>query len=186
MAEKGKIVVGRAIAPEGMGGEKPTAKKKVETVKVKKEKTERERVRRVNRKREVVSVAGVGVLVVTLVALLVVGMKNLTEIVNRKAEDSLAEVVTVEPTIEIYDEGAGTSRTEGVSARVKEYVGLIERDLEELGVKATRAVLPAGKMREIDIYLEGSATYYKVSIDRGAGVSAEDIVRMKKYLEEQG
>ena len=86
-----------------------------------------------------------------------------------------------EPTVEIYDQ----SHSGHVSDRVKDYVGQMEYDLDELGYKVTRAVLPAETTREVDFYLEGYSAYFKVNIDRETGVSAEDIDRMIKYLTER-
>ena len=85
------------------------------------------------------------------------------------------------PTVEVIDEAGA-----GVTSRMKEYIGVIERDFAELGYTVDRAVVPAGKSREVDVFLEGRDYYIKLNIDRGTAVSAEDASRMIKYLEEQG
>lgn len=82
---------------------------------------------------------------------------------------------------EIIDE-AGT----GVTRKVREYVGFLERDLGEYGYKLVKSVLPKDKTRELDVYIEQFKGYFKLSLDRGVGVSAEDMDRMIRYLKGQG
>lgn len=95
--------------------------------------------------------------------------------------DTTAEI---RPTIEIIDEDATPGSQ--ITSRMREFVGQLEVDLAEYGLKATRAVVPAGSVRQINIYLDGKNGYVKTLLDRGAGVSAEDISRMLKYLESIG
>lgn len=83
------------------------------------------------------------------------------------------------PSVTIEDVGNA-----GITERMKEYVGKVEQDFYAYGYKVARAVVPAGKAREIDVYLDGREEYYKLNIDRGSAVSAEDAVRMIKYLDE--
>lgn len=83
----------------------------------------------------------------------------------------------VGPTIEIVDEASV-----GVSRKVREYVGYLEQDLHDYGITLTRAVLPRDKSREVDVYIADFEGYFKLSLDRGAGVSAEDLERMLRYL----
>lgn len=85
-----------------------------------------------------------------------------------------------QPTVHIIDEN-GT----GITARMKEYVAQIEGDFRDLGYTVDRAVVPAGKSREIHLFLEGYDFYIKFNIDRGTAVSAEDTDRMIKYLSEK-
>lgn len=96
-------------------------------------------------------------------------------IVNRVEDEK--ETVVLKPTIEIIDE-AGT----GITSRMKEYVATIERDFADIGLSANRAVVPAGKMREIHIFLNGYEPYMKLNIDRGTAASAEDAKRMLQYI----
>ena len=94
-------------------------------------------------------------------------------------------VVTAEPTIEIVDESA--NRTGGkITSRMNNYIGLLELDLKSYNITPIKAVIPEGAIREIHIYLDGYSGYLKVSIDRGAGVTAEDTERMLRYLQGQG
>lgn len=72
-----------------------------------------------------------------------------------------------------------------ISARVRTYIGQLEQDLQDLGYTVTKVTLPTGMSRELYVDLEGKDGYYKVSSDRGAGVTAEDIDRMVRYLAER-
>ncbi|MBQ6394613.1 hypothetical protein IJH97_02590 [Candidatus Saccharibacteria bacterium] len=114
-----------------------------------------------------------------VVILLVVTIYNV--IVKNRDVAAPVEQDKYMPTVRIED-GGGTSY---VTEKMKEYVGRVERDFQSYGRKVVRAVIPAGKTREIDIYLDGRDEYYKLSIDRGSAVSAEDAVRMIKYLDER-
>ena len=100
---------------------------------------------------------------------------------NLKEPETLSEEVFT-PTVAIEDEsGSGL-----VTSRMKEYVGMLENDFKDSGYKVARAVVPSGKTREIDIYLDGRNEFYKTNIDRGAGVTVEDVVRMIRYLDKNG
>lgn len=84
-------------------------------------------------------------------------------------------------TVEIVDENS--SVTAGVlTKRINEFVAQCEMDFWELGYKVTKAVIPAGAVREIDLYISGYSGFVKTVTDRGAGVTAEDFDRMVKYL----
>ena len=85
-----------------------------------------------------------------------------------------------QPTVEIIDESK-----QGITNRIKEYVGQLELDLKDIELSLNRAVVPAGKNREVDIYLNGHDDFYvKLNVDRGTAVSAEDTKRMITYLAE--
>lgn len=99
-----------------------------------------------------------------------------------QAEDNNA--VVIQPTIEIIDED--TTPGSQITSRMREFVAQVEVDLTELGLKATRAVVPSGSLRQVNIYLDGKNGYIKTLLDRGAGVTAEDISRMLNYLESIG
>lgn len=92
-----------------------------------------------------------------------------------------AEVVEEKFTPKVAIEDASGSGL--VTARMREYVGMLEHDFQDLGFVVTRAVVPAGRTREVDVYLEGRNEYYKTNLDRGTGVTVEDAVRMMKYLD---
>lgn len=95
--------------------------------------------------------------------------KNETEIVHK-------------PSVKILDEGGAHK----IPSRVSEYVGRLEQDFQALGLKVERAILPKGNSREIDIYLEGNPTFFKLNLDKDTAISAEDIARTCRYLEKQG
>ena len=83
----------------------------------------------------------------------------------------------VEPVAQIVDEASI-----GVPRKVKEFVGYLEQDLKEYGLVLARAVIPRNKSREIDVYINDFGGYFKLSLDRGAGVAAEDMDRIVRYL----
>ncbi len=97
---------------------------------------------------------------------------------NRAKEE--AEAVVLKPTIDIIDE-AGT----GITSKMRDFVAQIERDFADIGLSANRAVIPAGKMREVHMFLNGYDFYVKLNIDRGTAVSAEDAKRMAQYVVER-
>ena len=86
-----------------------------------------------------------------------------------------------EPTVEIIDEASV-----GVPKKVREFVGNLEQDLKEYNIRLLKAVLPRNKTREVDVYIADFEGYFKLSLDRGAGVSAEDLERMVRYLKGLG
>jgi hypothetical protein len=102
---------------------------------------------------------------------------------EREARElEMAQMATPEPTAPIIDENTG----ENISARVKSFVANLEEDLGAKEITIDRVVLPAQKAREIRVFIDGRSEYYKMSLDRGSAVQAEDLARMKHYLEEKG
>lgn len=100
------------------------------------------------------------------------------------SKEELVEVVEVpyKPTIEVIDEDAAA--TGGIlSSRMSEYIGQAESDFRDLGYNPVKVVIPTGKMREVDFYLEGYDGAIRMTIDRGTGVSTEDADRMIEYLD---
>ena len=93
-------------------------------------------------------------------------------------------VKTYKPTIPIVDENASTGST--ITTRMSEYIGQLENDLKDLDITPVKAVVPAGAIREVDIYIDGYTGFIKTTIDRGSGVTAEDTERMLRYLKGQG
>jgi NhaP-type Na+/H+ and K+/H+ antiporter len=90
------------------------------------------------------------------------------------------EIVKVpEPTVEIRDENADTE----VSARVKLFVARLEDDVREYGHAVDYVVLPLNKVREMHIFLRDRKEYYKMTVERGSAVQAEDMERMIRYLD---
>lgn len=146
---------------------------------------ERQEARKKVKKRQTFRV-GFTVVLFTIVAiaaiiLVVIFLKNRA---TNEAETAPTVVVkTYKPTIEIIDENAAAS---GITTRMSEYIGQLENDLKDLSLTPVKAVIPAGSIREVDIYLDGHTGFIKTTIDRGTGVTAEDTERMLRYLREQG
>ena len=102
---------------------------------------------------------------------------------KQKAERELAEleaqnIQVKEPTVPIIDENVG----ENISQRVKDFVYDLEGDLAIEGIAIDHVSLPLQKARELRVFIGGRAEYYKMSLDRGSAVQAEDLARMVKYL----
>lgn len=161
---KTKIKLGRTIVAE---------REKIEP-----EESERQKLRVKMRVRKGITV---GIAVVMAGILLVLAIIGWREWLGGK-DSEVQEVISYEPTIEVMDE----TMSGKITSRMKEYIGKMERDLKDLGYTAVRAVLPEGKTREVDLYVNERGEYYKLSIDRGTAETAEDIVRMIKYLDERG
>ncbi len=118
---------------------------------------------------------------VAVIVLIIVFLKNRAE--NEVETTPTVVVKTYQPTIEIIDENASAG---GITTRMSEYIGQLESDLKDLSLTPVKAVIPAGSIREVDIYLDGYTGFIKTTIDRGTGVTAEDTERMLRYLKEQG
>ncbi len=107
----------------------------------------------------------------------------------RNAEIQLEELnnstFTPNPTIEIIDEES-TATGGHLTTRMLEFIDRVSTSLRELGFTPTKAVIPTGSVREVDFYLDGYVGFIKTTIDRGAGVTAEDAERMLRYLTENG
>ena len=102
---------------------------------------------------------------------------------EREARElEMAQMSTPEPTVPIIDENTG----DNISARVKSFVVNLEEDLAATNIAIDRVVLPAQKAREIRVFITERGEYYKMSLDRGSAVQAEDLARMRHYLEEKG
>lgn len=120
------------------------------------------------------------VIIVAVIFFVVQFLKQREENVTETA--TTAVVKTYRPTIEIIDEnGSGN-----ITSRMSEYIGQLESDLRDLGLAPVRAVIPAGSVREVDFYLDGTSGFIKTTIDRGTAVTAEDTERMLRYLQSIG
>ena len=140
-------------------------------------KSERARVRKHLKRTKTNTVVFAILIAAILLVLLVIGVKNVIEVLTQNNE-SLEVTYTVKA--EVIDEnGLGQ-----ISNGTKKYIRDLENDLYDLGYAVVRVILPYGMMKEIDVYLEGYEGYFKVSVDRNAAVSAEDIDRMVKYIGE--
>ncbi|MBQ3430992.1 hypothetical protein IJG20_02755 [Candidatus Saccharibacteria bacterium] len=162
MVTTGKTIAGRRSRPESD--------------------SERERVRKKYRKQKRVSVFAVVVLIILLIVLSVKAVQGWMDWLERRGRE---EVVIREPSVEVIDEQSGQVMKE-LPTKIREYLVNLEDEFSALGRKITRARLPADKVREIDVEVEGFSGFLKISLDRNPAVSAEDGVKMIDYLEGQG
>lgn len=144
--------------------------------------SERERVRK---KRRQIKVSKIIAVVLFVGALLFLAVKVFLSWYEWISEKEIVIEIAKKPTVEIIDEQTGQV-IENVSARMEEYVANLEEEFALQGYKIIRARIPVGKIREIDLEIEGFSGVVKTLIDRNAAVTAEDGARMLKYLEEQG
>lgn len=125
------------------------------------------------------------VLVMTyLIILMIIALGIISIVMGIKKRDDMPvneNRTEASPTIEIIDEASV-----GVPRKVKEFVGFLEQDLKEYGITLSKAVLPRNKTREIDVYTTDFEGYFKLSLDRGTGVAAEDMDRIIRHLKKQG
>lgn len=124
----------------------------------------------------------VAITVIGFIVVIIAGVFLITNFIRQKETHEADTATTVveknyTPTIEVVDENGG-----GITTRMSEYIGQAENDFREKGLIITRAVIPAGAIREVDFYLDGVTGFIKATIDRGAGVTAEDAERMLRYL----
>lgn len=92
------------------------------------------------------------------------------------------------PSVQIVDE-SGISPEEGTTvagSRLLGFLGKVVAQAGERGYVVSRAILPAGMTRELDIELENVSTRIKLSTDRGAGEQIEDMARSLTYLKNKG
>ena len=152
--------------------------------------SERERVRKTYRKRRLTAFFAALLLGAVMIYL---GVRAISGWVGWMKEEKKTTAVVKNPTVEVINENTGkkfddnaAQASEKLSSRMKEYIADLEEEFYLLGYKITRARVPADKMREIDLEIDGVIGFIKVSIDRNAAVSAEDGDRMIKYLAGQG
>ena len=157
--------VGRTLAGEAFNDER-------------KVKLERVKQRRHERIKNIATV--VGILLIVVLLALVVG-HYVADVIRERKEEQVEEVPR-EPSVTIVDENAG----ENVSQRAKEFVVRLEDDVRDYGYEVDHVVLPLQKAREIHVYIKDRKEFYKMTIDRGSALQAEDMARMAKYLDEKG
>ena len=142
--------------------------------------SERMTQRKKEEKRKKMSVAiffAVLLLIIVVIAGFVINAMN--ERRKNELPDSYTKVY--KPTVEIIDEdGSGY-----ITDKIKIAVGMLEEDFGEYGYKVTKAIVPTGTTREVDVYLENVKPYFKIHVDRNTAESAEDAVRMIEYLKKE-
>lgn len=92
------------------------------------------------------------------------------------------------PKVQIVDE-SGVSPEQGgavVGTRLLGFLGRVVAQAQGRGYVVTKAVLPQGTTRQVDVYYENLSTRIKFSVDRGAGEQTEDADRSLKYLQSRG
>ena len=132
------------------------------------------------RRRKTKNIIIVATIVVVLLIISILLICYIIGIVHEQNE-LMRPVETPEPIVEILDENIGKN----ISSRTKEFVTRLENDVSEYGLKVDRVVLPFQKARELDVYLKDRSEDYKLSLDRGSAVQAEDMSRMSLYLDKK-
>lgn len=92
------------------------------------------------------------------------------------------------PVVQIVDE-SGVNPEQGstiVGTRLLGFMGRVVAEAQGRGYSVSKAVLPAGSTRQVDVYFDTISTYVKFSIDRGAGEQTEDASRSLKFLASRG
>lgn len=140
--------------------------------------SERMIVRKKAEKRKKFSIA-IFFLILILIIVVIAGL--VVNFANERKKNEIPETIgkTYVPTVEIFDE----SDSGYITDKIKSAVGMLEEDFQDFGYKVSRAIVPIGTTREVDIYLDGMETYFKIHIDRSTSESAEDAVRMIQYLD---
>ncbi len=119
------------------------------------------------------------VALIALFSVIHITMKQKAE--RELAEAEAAKVFVKEPTVPVVDENVGNN----ISQRVKDFVYDLENDLAQYNIGIDHVSLPLQKARELRVFIIGRSEYYKMSLDRGSAVQAEDLMRMMKYLDEE-
>ena len=107
----------------------------------------------------------------------------------RSAEQTLIEInenSAGKPkiSVEVIDENSNGDSTINLTNRMTEFISQVISELKTYNYTPVKVVIPSGSIREVDFYLEGYPGFIKTTIDRGAGVTAEDSDRMLRYLAE--
>lgn len=170
MGHKATIVSGRTIAAK---------RERLETA------NERAAARKKDKRKNMTRIA---ITIFGIILLLAILIYLLASFINQQKVEPVIEQTTIteeKPTVEIIDESA-SSGDNNLSSRMKNYIGMAEKDYRDLGYNPVRVVVPSDSIRVIHFYLEGFSGYIKMTIDRDPAVSAEDADRLIRYLKEQG
>ncbi len=92
------------------------------------------------------------------------------------------------PAVQIIDQSGAVpaSGSEVTSIRFLSFVGKVVTQAASRGYTVTKATLPAGTTRELDIQMNGVGPVVKLSIDRGPAVQIEDMDNALKYFSTHG
>lgn len=120
-------------------------------------------------------------LMLTLLAAIVLIVVSVVSEIKRvhDEEEAVRERLAITPTVNIVDENAGGE----ISLRMKEFIVRLESDVKDYGYEIDHVVIPFQKARQIFVFIKDRKEYYKLSIDRGSAVQAEDIGRMARFLD---
>ena len=118
------------------------------------------------------------VAIIAVAALLVVLFVKECQEQQQKNRDNEA-AASIMPSVEIINMDATK-----ISKRVYELVSRLESDAHDYGFSVSYAQLPNGMPHEVDIFVDGREEYYKLSLERGSAVQAEDIGRLIRYFDE--
>lgn len=138
--------------------------------------SERMQARRKLRRKHFAS-ALVAVLMLVILGLLAYTGARGVVLETQKAAETQQEMHLVKA--EIVDETGSNN----VSSRIRSYIAQLEQDIADLGYTVTKVILPVNTSRELYVDIDGLSTYFKVNMDRGTAVSAEDIARMINFLQ---
>ena len=144
--------------------------------------SERERARKTIRKRKALSIVAVVALAGVMIYLGIRAFTGWLEWISRREE---VITIEIEPKSEVIDDDTGRA-VEKLSSRVKSLIVNLEEEFTLIEHPIKRVHIPQGKIRELDLEVEGFSGLVKVSIDRSASVTAEDAGRMFRYLQEIG
>jgi len=141
--------------------------------------SERQRVRKAAKNRKIIGVFFVLLACAAIAFLAVIGVKSWLESYDGDINDKEKIDYSLDD-VKIIDDNGGE-----ITARIKKYVWQIAGDLADLGYTLEKVVLPVGMLRETDLYIKDFPGYIKTDSERDTAVSAEDIDRMIRYLNER-
>lgn len=92
------------------------------------------------------------------------------------------------PAVEVDDQtGATTPSSAVASSSMIRYIGQLIAALQANGTgTVTKVVLPAGMIRELDVYLQGRGYRVKVQLDRDVAAQAADVKAALAYIDAHG
>ena len=91
------------------------------------------------------------------------------------------------PSVKIVDNSGVSIKSDATaiaSRRFLSFVGRIVYLTKSSGYFVTKAILPSGTTRELEVHLKGVNTYVKLNIDRSAGEQVEDMIKAITYLKD--
>lgn len=140
--------------------------------------SERMRARMKARRKHDYAVLIVGLIIAILALCVYMGVKEVSRVRTE------AELNEKKPKAQITAQIVDEDERGQISTRMREYIAQLEQDFLDLGYRVVKVTLPTGMTRTLYIDLNGiEGVYFKVNLDRGTAVTAEDAVRMLDYLQ---